>query len=614
MTPVSFITRLFSRKDSLALLAVSLISIVLVTYPVFDFDLYWHLANGREMVDSGRIVSEEIFSYTHQGEKFANHEWLGQIILYLIWNSFGAYGLFGFKLLLVTLMVWLLYRTLRNESTLPALAALLCVLAVLAGINRYHERPELFTLLGMVSLGYILYGFRSGQLPRRMLWLVPLMLVVWDWLHGAIYGLVFLSLFVAGENAKHRIQVMKPQHMTPAADLQYLNRCFALTLLAMLINPFGLRSYGIIVGYAVGQGNFNQVITEYMPVNWDEFKVFILMFAWAVLLALRNWRRLDFTHLMLMVVFGLVALRFNRATSVAAIVLVPVIASLLKIGIHQARNELGRRLHIAMVATAGVLIFLYGYSVKFGETEAQPDGDQYHYLKVYDTAFGFDLDESVYPVGAVNFIKEQKLAGHLYNSGNLGAYLSYRITPERKIFQYNISVFGDPFYYVRHPEDLAKWNIDYAIIDTDSEMNTLFPVQDWAAVYHDEAAVLMVRRTPQNEALIREHEAHYFNPAFSDANLLARARDPQILPVLTEEMGDNLAYRKDDRIAAVWAEILASHPELIRQSQMRGLLAKVLKYNHVAKLGELAGHTGNLLGKRIGAVLDANPDGNSNNL
>jgi hypothetical protein len=349
------------------LLAVCLLSIILVTYPIFDFDLYWHLANGREMVSSGKIVSEEMFSYTHQGDKFANHEWMGQIIFYLLWTAFGAYGLLGFKLLMVTLMVWLLFRTLRNEDTPLGIAALLCVLAILAGINRYHERPELFSAFYMALLGLILYGYRAGKLPRSMLWALPLIMVTWDWLHGAIYGLIFLTLFVAGENAKHRFPMLRHQPSLSLPDLKYLNRCFALVVLAMLINPFGIRSYGIIVGYAFGQGNFNQVITEYMPVNWDEFKVFILMFAWAVLLALRNWRRLDFTHLLLMAVFGLMALRFNRATSLAAIVLVPVIAGSLRIGVEEAKSALESRLHIATLVIAGMLILIHGYYVKFGE-------------------------------------------------------------------------------------------------------------------------------------------------------------------------------------------------------------------------------------------------------
>ncbi len=586
------ITRIISFKDRFAFLVACLFSIILVTYPVFDFDLYWHLANGREMINSGRIINEEVFSYTHQGEKFANHEWLGQIVFYLIWSGFGSFGLFGFKILLVTLMIWLLYRTLRNENTHQVVAALLCLLAVLAGINRFHERPELFTLLGMALLGFILYGYRSRQLSRKLLWMIPLLLVVWDWLHGALYGLTFFALFVAGENAKHRFSIFRHQQSLATSEISYLNRCFTLSILAMLINPFGVRSYGIFLGYVVGQGNFNQVITEYMPVSWEEFKVFILLLSWAWLLALRNWRRLDFTYLLLMVVFGLTALRFNRATSVAAIVFVPIIASMLRGGIHQVKGTLERRFHVTSLVVAGFLIFIHGYSLKFGEEKAQPDSDKFHYLRLYDLAFGYQMDESFFPVGAVNFIKENKLDGHLYNSGNLGAYLSYYITPSRKIFQYNISVFGDPFYFVSHPEDLAEWDIDYAIIDTQSEMSTLFPEQNWAAVYHDEADVLMVRRTTQNETLIREHEAHFFNPAFSDTNLLKRAENPEMLPFLAAEMGDNLSYRKDDRISSLWAEIIASHPELKSRPHIRQLLGKVLKYNNTDKIVELARNTG----------------------
>ena len=240
----------------------------------------------------------------------------------------------------------------------------------------------------------------------------------------------------------------------------------------------------------------------------------------------------------------------------------------------------------------------YGYIVKFGEAEVEADSDKYHYLRMYDLGFGYNLDDSFYPVGAVNFIKEQNLAGHMYNSGNLGAYLSYRITPERKIFQYNMGrVFGDPFYFVRHPDDLEKWDVDYAIIDTESEMNTLFPDEDWAAVYRDEASILMVKRTPANEAFIRQHEPHFFNPVLSDSSLLARANDPEILPVLAEEMGDNLAYREDSRIAALWAGILIAHPELRRQPHIRQLMAQALKYNHVEKLVRLASFGKATLGK-----------------
>jgi len=341
------------------------------------------------------------------------------------------------------------------------------------------------------------------------------------------------------------------------------------------------------VGYVVGEADFNQVITEFMPVTWEESQVFILLLAWAVLLALRNIRRIDITQLMMLIVFGGAALRFNRVTGVAAIVLVPVIASLITLGMQNAKGKLESKLHAATVALAAVLVIAHGYVVKFGA--APPTNDKYNYLEMYDLAFDYRVNDNFYPVGTVNFIKAKGLTGNLYNSGNMGAYLSYYITPERKIFQYNMGrVFGDPFYFEGHPQELDKWNINYAIVDTDDELTKLFPDEKWAEVYRDPASVLVVRRTPENEALIREYEIHYFYPVLSDASLRAKASNPEILPRLAEEMGDALAFRKDDRIAGLWAEILGAHPDLRQQPYIQQLLQQALKYNGTGKLAQLA--------------------------
>ena len=574
-----------------ALLLACLLSLLLVTYPVFDFDLFWHLANGREMVGSGRIISEEVFSYTHPGEHFSNHEWLAQLVFYLVWNAFGAYGLFSLKLFLAGLVSLLLFLTLRSEQQTAGVALLLTVLAVLAGLDRYHERPELFTLFNMALVSFILFGFRSQQLPRKWLWLVPLVMVTWDWLHGAVFGLGFLTLFVVGENAKHRVSWLHHQSKLSADDLKYLNNCFAVTILFMLLNPFGLSSYGIFVGYVVGEANFNSVIDEFLPISWEDSKVFILICTTMALLALRHWRRLDFTQLLVAVVFTAAAIRFYRIGAVAAIVIMPFIASLLRLSVDNTTRATGRKLYTSGLTTTAVLMLLYGVTVKFIPDAPEPDADQYHYIKVYDLSFGYQMDESIYPVGAVNFIRENNLTGHLYNSGNFGGYLSYKITPERKIFQYNMGrVFGDPLYYVGHPDELEKWDIEYAIVGSAEELGALFPLEQWAIVYHDEASVLVVRRTPQNAALIAHHEIHYFNPVLSVASLLELSHDPEVLPTLAAEMGDYLDYRKDKRIAKVWARILTEHDELRHDRHIQQLLDHALKYNPDKTLKAMLDH------------------------
>jgi len=336
-----------------AWLAACLLSMLLVTYPIFDFDFYWHLANGREMINTAHIISKEVFSYTHPNEHFANHEWLAQVVFYLVWNTFGPYGLFGLKLFMVGLISCLLFRMLHTESQSPGIALLLTVLVVLAGLNRFHVRPELFSLLNITLLGYILYGYCMKRLPKALLWAIPLLMVTWDWLHGAVFGFAFLTLFVSGENIKHRLNRFQHQSLLSATDLKYLNLCFTISLLAMLVNPFGLRSYGIFVGYVIGEANFNSVITEFTPVSWEFSKVYILMLAWVAFLAIRNWRQLDITQLFVGVIFALAAIRFSRMVGVAAIVLAPVIARLLRTNLQMASKNVERKLHTVTLMVAG---------------------------------------------------------------------------------------------------------------------------------------------------------------------------------------------------------------------------------------------------------------------
>ncbi len=573
-----------NTTDRLALLIAWLFALVIVLHPIFDYDLYWHLANGREMIQSGRIISEEVFSFTHFGEKFENHEWLAQIIFYLIWQAMGPYGLLGLKLLITTIIVFLGYRTARALGSQPWLAALLCVFAVLAGFGRYIERPELFSLLNLTLISFILYGYRAGRFSQGILWFIPPILVAWNSLHGAVYGLAFLSIFVAGENIKHFFPMLRREHANDQNELHMLNLCYALTMLAMLIDPFGLRSYGVffrILGDTLGnEGNVTTDILEYMPITilWRGFIPFICLLAWAALLALRHIRRIDITQLILLLFFGAIAIRYCRVTGVTSIVLAPVIASLMAITARQSASRLRQALVITMMLLTTIFVVGYSYIVKFSNV-ASPL-----------FAFGYHLDDSYFPVGSVRFVQAVGLNGNYYNTGNFGSYLSYFSAPERKIFQYNIPLFGNTGRFVNQPEELTRWNINYAFVSRPDELAILFPVNQWAQIYREPpGTTLVLRRTPQNQALIQQYEQHFFYPTDKTDALYTQAEDTRILPRMTEEIGIYLAFRKDQRIADFWAEILAANPDLRTHPRIQQLLQQTLKYNNSSKLVQLVG-------------------------
>ena len=64
------------------LILVFMLVFFIALSPPQDADMWWHLAAGKEMVNQGKILTTDIFSYTHNGENWTNAFWLSDIILF----------------------------------------------------------------------------------------------------------------------------------------------------------------------------------------------------------------------------------------------------------------------------------------------------------------------------------------------------------------------------------------------------------------------------------------------------------------------------------------------------------------------------------------------------
>lgn len=231
-------------REHLAALVVLICAVLLTIFNVRTFDLFWHMANGREMAQSGEVVLRELFSHTHHNEPFDNREWLSQLLLYLAYSSGGLIGLQLLKATLVAVTVGLLYSTVRLFGPSPLPASLLCLLAVGVGLERFMVRPGLFSFALLVLLQWVMYGFRAGRRGPFWLALVPVAMVVWDLLQGAVYGLLFLGAFGAGELAKWalkgRLTGWSGCAPMSTARIRACLVCAAATLVCMGLNPYGL--------------------------------------------------------------------------------------------------------------------------------------------------------------------------------------------------------------------------------------------------------------------------------------------------------------------------------------------------------------------------------------
>src|SRR5262245_26777914 len=69
-----------------------------------DLDLWLHIGVGRYIVEHGfRVPTVDVLSSTIAGKEWVNHEWLFQVIVYYIYNAFGANGIITMQTVLVTI-------------------------------------------------------------------------------------------------------------------------------------------------------------------------------------------------------------------------------------------------------------------------------------------------------------------------------------------------------------------------------------------------------------------------------------------------------------------------------------------------------------------------------
>ncbi len=572
-----------SRTEYFSALLIMLLCVaVIVAFPVFDYDLYWHLANGREMLAQQRIINEEIFSFTRVGVSFSNHEWLAQVVLFFIFQSSGWFGLFLFKVVMALTTAAILFATCRSQGADPMTAGVLCVTAVLVGAYRYNIRPELFSLLFMSLIIDLCYRFKTGRLAARGLYLLPVIMVIWDWVHGAVFGLVFLAAFAVGENGSRwlstRFAALRGISVLPSDRLRALNVALGITLIAMAAHPHGLLSYGIFFEF-LGDNPLVRQVNEFTPPSFKNYTAFWIFLGFSGVLVALCRRRIELTHVLTVIPFLYLALRYNRAAGVFALVAVPVLAALLRKAPEHELSPLPARLkNIGVVALALAILVDAGY-VKF--------------FKPQDLlGFGYHVIEDGFPAGAVRFVKDLGVRGNLYNSGDFGGYLAFQLAPERKIFQYNHhTVFGDTRYYLDHPQELERWNINYALIAHGAERGVLFPPQHWALLYSEPVGMLLLRRAPENAALIERYEIRYFEPLRLNYDDLSRlASDPAIYPRLMQEMATYLRYRNDALIADVFARFITTPQAALPFAERLNLLASASNFNRdsnaLAQAGE----------------------------
>lgn len=474
-------------------------------FRLIDRDLWWHLANGRQMLEQHAFLRTDVFSHTMFGAKWVNFEWLSEIALaYFVQRSGFEVILYG-KVVLGLAILLGLALAVRKAGARGAMVLLLTIWGFLILKPRLFERVELVTLLFLPLLMFAILRTRTCEVCKKKLpWACLILFALWCNLHaGFVYGLGILALFNIGARWSG-----EPREFTRTLDFS-----LGAAVLGSLINPFGVGLASIFVEHLQQLTKGPSVISEWKTATPADAPWFWLLYLAAGAFLIRGFliKRNDIRlWAPVVLVFTLWGALYFRNAAVAALVLLPFVASALPLNPFL-------NLFAGVIAVVGL-----GFLTK-SATVPTPTGI---------------VQEERLPMGACEYVHERNIQGTMYNAYHYGGYIEWVLGPERKVFMDGRYIFHPLLLdHVRlnelslndprspaWPDYLASKGVNYAIVDYDTVLlDAMFPRKDWALVYWDDASLVFLKRTPAFAAIIRSDEYKSlwpYNPALMNYMIL----------------------------------------------------------------------------------------------
>jgi len=521
------------------LAALALFVVTVASFREFGHDAWWHLATGDWILQHHEIPRADPFSSTARGEPWVDHEWGFQILLSLIHRATGVPGLVAFRVGVVVLAGALLVAALLAEGLSLPVAALLVALAAEAARVRFQIRPELATLL-LCTLLVSLFSERSG---RRLLALAAPLFVLWANLHpGFLLGLVLLAAHAAGgtlDLARARFARTFPE---PPSAAEAISRWGALAAAAAAscLNPFGVSVFlvpGRIRSAIAASHLWNP---EWWPTTLPDQPLFFALLGTLAVLLLAGIRRAPGSLLLVSGALAAFALRYVRGIGtfglafplLAARAAGPFLAELPAALRARLTPRAAPRTRLAWLL--GTLLLLVSVC---------------HALWDPVYRFGYGVDEKREPVGAADFLLRERPAREMYNEIGDGGYLIWRLGALYPAFLDGRNEVYSKFLpewtgAQRSPELWAAFlegrRVKTAVVRYQppgfrhfrvADPGLVLPVpfsrayfapSEWALVYWDDHDMILLRRVPEHEDLIRRSEYRCLHPE-DLPNTLARA-------------------------------------------------------------------------------------------
>lgn len=498
-----------------------------------DLDLWLHIGLGRYIFEHNYHVPQvDILSCTlPPGTPWVNHEWLFQVIAYLIYSEWGVSGLIEMQVWVVALTLMVLaFLGFNNKNTPLTFFALFMVSLVYQ--SRLTIRPDLYSLFFMSIFVTVLGIF----IHRK--WTVPVLFVIqvlWTNMHGFFFlGPLIVGFCLLGEWIKRSVPLpWEWNKVGRFTDKEYnrLKLILIMIVLACFLTPTGV--HGAIYPLKVlteisgkSQVFFTKIVELQKPItslnnfmtwnDWGYYKILIII---SLMSFIFNRRKLDvgiFLFWLFFLIYSLAAVRNLVYFAIAG-----YIAFVINVSTIRFKNIVPIRFtekKFLFITSAFIQVLLATWIYCFYR-DVQDNG--YYDFEKYERKSEFGgVSQKQFPIKATEFLVKNKVRGNFYNDFNSGAYLVGHCFPNIRVFiDGRTEVYGPDFfkYYLEIQEQdnldkfkqaLKRFQITGIFFNTvlnpagEQKINYIFKSSDWSLVYFDDDGVIFLKNTPVNRDVI----------------------------------------------------------------------------------------------------------------
>jgi len=485
----------------------------------FSPDFGFHLKSAQWMLENGKFIYTDSFSYTSSGNNYYNLQWLYQLMQYSIYKVSGDTGNIVFNTVLICCAFFI--ALLKHRKSNPSYSGFGAVLLVaVLGLN-FEIRPHVVSWIYLALTIYILEEYKQTK-TKRIFWL-PIIIMMWVNTHSlAVLGLVVICIYNVGIYFE-----------TKQFDKSLL-RFSLFSLIAFSINPYLFKSYGfvldqfgIIAGGSVQKNFMGEIQSPFVltELKTQGLKYLInplfymqLLGLVALLSAFISFKKRNFCDALLVVVFFYL---FNSALKnygYFVVATLPItVKNLSSFSVKSKNSKLFNPINLRLLLfTVLIIISLTTITNAFGIARKSP------------YKFGIGIDKNALPVDAVKFLKTNNIKGKMLNHIDFGGYLMYHYD-EKVFIDGRIEIpnqnFLKKYFASRSAEGfenlLNEYNpaiIIFPYLSATGWWINLMKNANYRPVYFDQLAIIYLRKdVGENLKSINESYFTQLNHQLSDS-------------------------------------------------------------------------------------------------